>query len=223
MSKASPGRDEIPSRLEHTNLRPDATRADIERLCAEANDYRFRAVVVNPCRVAAASRLVEGGVLVASVCGFPLGASLTAIKITELQQAVLDGASSVDMVINVGWVKDGALERVSDEVAQAREHVPDRVELKVIIETPLLSDREIEQVAQRVIAAGANVVKTGTGMAGPVTVEQVQLIRGAVGPDVVIKAAGGIRTLEQCRELMAAGANLLGCSQAPSVAESLNS
>jgi len=203
---------DLASRLEHTNLRPDASHTDIAQLCGEADEHRFRAVVVNPVRVAAARKALDADLVVASVVGFPLGASLTTTKISEAQQAVMDGATSIDLVINFGWVIDGALERAADEVYQTKSHLPEGIEMKVIIEAPLLSDDLIAAVATRVVDAGADVVKTGTGTAGSVTVEQVRLIRKAVGPDVTIKAAGGIRTLAQCRELIDAGADLLGCS-----------
>ncbi len=201
--------------IDHTLLRPEATAADIDRLCDEAREWRFAAVCVNPCWVERAVARLEGsGVAVATVCGFPLGAALTEIKAAEAARAAAAGAREIDMVQNLGWARAGewaAVERdVAAVVAAAAAH---GAEVKVILECGLLSDGEKEEAARRAVAAGAAWVKTSTGfLAGGATVHDVALLARTVAGRARVKAAGGIRTVGQARAMLAAGASRLGTS-----------
>jgi deoxyribose-phosphate aldolase len=201
--------------MDHTLLRPEATRAQIEKLCDEALQMRFAAVCVNPAWVAlAAEKLRESTVLVATVAGFPFGATSTAAKRCEAQAGILEGAQEVDMVMNIGAMKSGELDRVETdvrgvaEVCQAAGAV-----LKVIIENGYLTEQQKVNACQIVKRAGAGFVKTSTGF-GPsgATEEDVRLMRQTVGPAMGVKAAGGIRTLSDALRMLQAGATRLGTS-----------
>jgi len=208
---------ELASVIEHTLLKPTATVDDIRRLCAEAVHYKFAAVCVNPCYVKLAAHLLAGTtVKTVTVIGFPLGASLTAVKVFEAQQAVLDKADELDMVMNLGAAKTGVWPAVLEDIRQVVQAVPDKI-VKVIIETAALSPSEIEQACQVCLEAGAHYVKTSTGFGpGGATVEAVKLIKSIVGDKLGIKAAGGIRTREQAEQLLVAGATRIGTSAAVS-------
>ncbi len=200
-------------RIDHTLLTPDATAAAIERLCDEAVEYHFGAVVVNPAWVAHAAMLLESSdIAVASVAGFPLGATRTDIKVAEAVGAVEDGASEIDMVAAIGLIADNSFDAARKEIETLRRKLPEDVILKVIIEASLLSRDQQVEAARAVADAGADFVKTSTGFFGGATVEQVRTLYEAVQGKIGVKASGGIRTLEQCRELLAAGASRLGTS-----------
>jgi deoxyribose-phosphate aldolase len=210
---------EIPADLaayiDHTLLKPDATAAQVDRLCDEAKQHRFAAVCVNPLWVKrAAGRLRGSGVAVASVVGFPLGATLPEVKATEARRAIRDGAREIDMVLNVGALKSGDLELVERDVAGVSDacHEVGAIN-KVILETGLLSDEE-KVVACRLAKAGrADYVKTSTGFGpGGATVFDVSLMREAVGPAMGVKASGGIRSAEAAEQMIAAGATRIGAS-----------
>lgn len=195
--------------IEHTLLRPSATRADIERLCGEALKFGFRGVCVNPhfARVAKA-----GGVRVAAVVGFPLGMSLAETKVFEAMRAALDGADELDMVMNVGEARAGNWGFVKRDIAGVVMATRGLIH-KVIIECCFLTDEEKRRAALVAVEAGAQYVKTSTGFGpGGATVEDVRLLIDAVGERARIKAAGGIRTLAQARALIEAGASLIGTS-----------
>lgn len=200
--------------FDHTALAPETGPIEIRKLCAEAHEYGFAAVCVNPIWVPLAKRmLVDSPVKVASVCGFPLGANRTDIKTQEAVKAVLDGAAEIDLVANIGWlVSDGFLQAGS-EIDAVRRELPDEVILKVIIECNKLTANQQREAARAVADNGAHFVKTGTGFFGAVRVDQIMDIRDAIGDTAQIKAAGGIRALAQCRELIDAGSDRLGCSK----------
>lgn len=201
--------------IDHTLLRPDVTPQEIDTLCAEAKQYHFAAVCVNPVWVARCAAALRGTVVrVASVVGFPLGASLPEIKAAETRRALRDGAREIDMVLNVGALKarDYALvERDVAAVADACREVG--AECKVILETGLLTDEEKVIACQLSAAARASFVKTSTGFGpGGATVFDVALMREAVGGKLGVKASGGVRTTEQAQQMISAGATRIGAS-----------
>ena len=205
---------DMASLIDHTLLRADATGADIDRLCVEAVEMGFATVCVNPTWVARAAQHVRGrGVGVGAVVGFPLGATTVEVKCYEAQRAISDGATEIDMVMNVGALKFGDLGLVERDIRAVVEVAGRDVVTKVIIEAALLG-RDEKIVACRIArAAGAEFVKTSTGFGpGGATVEDVALMREVVGPDMGIKAAGGVRTLEAALALVAAGATRIGAS-----------
>ena len=204
---------ELAAVFDHTLLRPDAVTGDVDRLCDEARRFGFHAVCVQPCWVARAARALAGsGVAVASVVAFPHGASTTAVKAAEAARAVADGATELDLVANLGWIRAGDDAAVRDEVAAVVAAAP-RALVKVILETTLFSDDRKAAAARAACAGGAAFVKTSTGFGGGgATVEDVALLRRAVGPGPGIKASGGIRTRDQAVALLAAGATRLGAS-----------
>ncbi|MDD4532478.1 MAG: deoxyribose-phosphate aldolase [Bacilli bacterium] len=201
--------------IDHTLLSPTATKAQIEKLCQEAKDNNFASVCVNGDYVELASHLlhVENcDVKVCTVVGFPLGSMSTTAKVLEARQAIFDGADEIDMVINVSWLKDKEYERLAYELGRMRRQCQNRV-LKVILETCLLSDEEIVKACQLCKEAGADFVKTSTGFStGGATVHAVKLMRKTVGPEMGVKAAGGIRTRKDLEDLVAAGATRIGTS-----------
>jgi deoxyribose-phosphate aldolase len=201
--------------IDHTLLKPDASRADIERLCREAAEFRFATVCVNPAWVAlAAARLRGTGVGVCSVVGFPLGATTADVKHYETRRAIYDGATEIDMVINIGALKSADLRTVEHDIVSVVE--PCRqcgVISKVIIEAALLTDEEKITACTLARAAGASFVKTSTGFAaGGATAADVALMRRVVGADMGVKAAGGVRNLEGLKAMVAAGATRVGAS-----------
>ena len=201
------------SRIDHTILKADARRADIERLCAEAKEYGFATVCVNSCWTRLATELLAGtGIGVTVVVGFPLGAMSTAGKAAETAQAVADGATEIDMVVNVGWLKDGDDEAVTADIAAVAEAAKPAA-VKVIIECCLLTEDEKVRACKDAVAAHAAFVKTSTGFStGGATVEDVRLMRATVGDACQVKAAGGIHTRAEAEALLEAGADRLGCS-----------
>ena len=199
--------------IDHTLLKPDATSADISRLCEEAIVGDFASVCVNPCHIAQAKQLLEGsGVKVCCVIGFPLGAMTTESKVFEASNAIALGADEVDMVLNIGWVKEGSTEQVTAEIHAVEEAVGNHI-LKVILETCLLNEEEIVTACQCAKKAGADFVKTSTGFSkAGATVEAVKLMRATVGDAMGVKASGGIRTPEDFQAMIDAGASRIGTS-----------
>ncbi len=210
----------VASIIDHTLLRADATEVEVDGLCTEADLYGFAAVCVNPSLVKRAANALRGTkVAVCSVAGFPLGASTASVKAAEAQGAVADGASEIDVMMNVGAVKSGRMDLVEEEVSLVRKAVGGAT-LKVILELPLLSVTEVDGACRAAIGSGADFVKTSTGHGTRgVTVEDIILLRRIAGPAVGVKAAGGIRTLTLARELIAVGATRIGTSSAVSIAE----
>ncbi len=205
--------DRLAAMIDHTLLRPDATPADISRLCAEAAACGFHAVCVNPLWVAPARRALAGApVAVCSVIAFPFGATPSANKAAEAARAVADGASEIDMVIAIGALKAGDHEAVRADIAAVRQAVPAAL-LKVILETALLTEAEKVAACSLAVAAGADFVKTSTGYGdGGATVADVALMRRIVGPKIGVKASGGIRDLATANAMIAAGASRIGAS-----------
>lgn len=212
------GRDipaDLAGYIDHTLLAPVATPSDIDRLCQEAREYNFAAVCVNPVWVARAVRNLRGSrVKVASVVGFPLGANATEIKVMETRKALRDGAREIDMVINVGLLKEGELALVEKDVARVADACREvGAVCKVIIEAGLLTDEEKVLACALSRQAKATYVKTSTGfLAGGATVFDVALMRETVGPAMGVKASGGIKNREQAEEMIAAGATRIGAS-----------
>ncbi len=201
--------------IDHTLLKPDATKADIQKLCREAAEFHFATVCVNPGWVALAANLLRGsGVGVCSVVGFPLGATTADVKHYETRRAIFDGATEIDMVINIGALKSGELHTVERDIAAVvgpcREA---NVVSKVILEVALLTDDEKIAGSTLAKAAGADFVKTSTGFAsGGATAHDVALMRRVVGAEMGVKAAGGVRDYEGLKAMVAAGATRVGAS-----------
>lgn len=207
--------EEIARIIDHTLLKPDATPEQVRQLCQEAKTYQFASVVVNPVYARLVAELLENShVKACVVIGFPLGANLTQVKVYETEQALNDGATEVDMVINIGALKAKDNELVERDIASVVQMAHSRNALvKVIIETALLTDEEKVRACQLAQKAGANFVKTSTGFSsGGATVEDVALMRRTVGPHVEVKASGGIKTLADAQSMIAAGATRLGAS-----------
>lgn len=214
--------DSITRFIDHTLLKPEATSEQVEQLCREARHYNFAAVCVNPTHVELAAELLHGSnVTVCTVIGFPLGATLTEVKVFETEQAIERGAAEVDMVINIGALKEGNLELVERDIAAvaAAAHA-NQAHCKVIIETALLTDEEKVQACQLAQKARADFVKTSTGFShGGATAEDVTLMRRAVGTEIGVKASGGIKTLADAHQMVAAGATRLGVSAGVKIAQ----
>lgn len=212
---AGGGAGEVAVLIDHTLLKPDATAQDIEKLCREAAEFHFATVCINPTWVAFAHKLLRGrGVGVCSVVGFPLGATTPDVKQYETRRVIFDGATEVDMVVNIGALKSGDLRLVEQDIeavtSPCREH---GVVSKVIIEAALLTDEEKVIASTLTKAAGADFVKTSTGFGpGGATVADVALMRKVVGDSMGVKAAGGVRDLEQMKAMVAAGATRVGAS-----------
>ena len=210
--------------IDHTNLRPEATSAKIVKLCAEAREFGFGAVMVNASYIAlACSELRHSGVKVGAVIGFPLGATLTSVKKFEAAEALQAGAREIDMVINVGALKSGDLDLVRSDIRVVADavHQQDAL-LKVILETVLLSDEEKVSACRLSVEAGADFVKTSTGfLGGGATVADVAFMRRTVGPKVGVKASGGIRTAADALAMIEAGANRLGTSSGLAIVREL--
>jgi deoxyribose-phosphate aldolase len=206
-------RTDLASLIDHTLLRPEASRPHVERLCAEAREHRFKAVCVNRCWVETASGLLEGsGVDVCSVVGFPLGATSPSTKAFEAAEAVSAGAVEIDMVISLGALKDGRNDAVRRDIAAVVRASEDRI-VKVILETALLTDEEKIAACGLAAEAGAGFVKTSTGFGpGGATIEDVALMRRTVGDSLGVKASGGIKSAAQVDALVDAGASRIGTS-----------
>lgn len=201
--------------IDHTLLKPDASVEKITQLCAEACEYSFASVCINPTNVSLCASLLKGSkVKVCTVIGFPLGANTTAVKVFEAEMAIRDGAAEVDMVINIGALKSGNTQLVAQDIhaVAAAAHGAGAI-VKVIIETALLTDDEKVQACLIAKEAGADFVKTSTGFSGGgANVHDIELMRRTVGPVMGVKASGGIHNLEEARALVAAGATRIGAS-----------
>jgi deoxyribose-phosphate aldolase len=214
-----PGTDSTPaniaSYIDHTLLKPEASEADILKVCAEAAEYHFKSVCVNPLWVKTVKTALKGsGVLTCSVIGFPLGATPTDVKTFEARGAVLDGADEIDMVINIAAARAGDKGALVEDISAVAEavHASGSI-LKVIIETALLTDDQKVLACQAAVEAGADFVKTSTGFnGGGATAEDIALMRRTVGPDLGVKASGGVRSLADAQAMIAAGATRIGAS-----------
>jgi deoxyribose-phosphate aldolase len=212
----------IAALIDHTILKPEATRADVVKVCREARQYNFASVCVNPYWVPLVkSELAGSPVRVCTVVGFPLGATSTEAKVCETENAIRAGAQEIDMVINVGALRSGDTDTVRDDIAAvARAAHKGRAILKVILETALLDDTQKTVACQLAKAADADFVKTSTGFStAGATAHDIALMRAAVGPAMGVKASGGIRTLDDLRKMTAAGATRIGASASVKIVE----
>lgn len=216
MSKQS-----IAALIDHTLLKPETTLNHIHELCDEALTYRFASVCVNPVWVKyCAERLQRSTVKVCTVVGFPLGATTTVSKVVETAEAIEDGATEIDMVLNIGGLKSGKLELVEADIAAVVQASESQALVKVILETGLLTDEEKRIACRLSKKAGAAFVKTSTGFAGSgATTHDVSLMRDTVGPDMGVKASGGIRDLETAQAMIKAGATRIGASASVAIVE----
>ena len=199
--------------IDHTILKATASSSDVQKLCEEAIEHEFYSVCVNGCYVADAKHLLQGtDVKVAAVVGFPLGAMTTAAKVFEAKEAIENGASEIDMVINIAKLKDGEFEFLENEIRQIKEAIGDNV-LKVIIETCYLTDEEKVKACELSLVAKADFVKTSTGFGtGGATYEDVKLMKSVVGDNAKVKASGGVRDKETAQKYVNLGAERLGTS-----------
>ena len=211
----------LASYIDHTILKPDAAESKVRELCEEAKKYHFASVCVNLTNVPlCAELLADSGVMVCCVVGFPLGAVTPVVKAYETKRAVELGAQEVDMVINIGQAKDHKWDAVKADIAAVVEAAKDRAHVKVIIEACLLTDEEKVEACRMAKEAGADFVKTSTGFStGGATPEDVALMRRTVGPDMGVKAAGGIRDYESAMKVISAGANRIGTSNGIAIVE----
>ncbi|HEL1286382.1 TPA: deoxyribose-phosphate aldolase [Streptococcus equi subsp. zooepidemicus] len=199
--------------IDHTLLKADSVQSQLDQLIEEAKAYDFASVCVNPCWVAYAAKALKGtDVKVCTVVGFPLGATTSATKAFETKDAIENGADEIDMVINIGLLKQGDYQAVEDDMRAVVEASGDKL-VKVIIEACLLTDDEKVKACQLAVNAGVDFVKTSTGFStGGATVSDVKLMRQTVGPDIGVKAAGGARSLEDALAFVEAGATRIGTS-----------
>ncbi|MBN2725451.1 MAG: deoxyribose-phosphate aldolase [Deltaproteobacteria bacterium] len=205
---------ELAPYIDHTLLKPDATEAQIRTLCEEARQYSFASVCINPSWVSLAASMLKGSVVkVCTVIGFPLGATTSTSKAIETRDAIANGADEIDMVINVGALKSGNDALVKDDIEAVVAAAKGRAIVKVILETALLTREEKVKACLLSKMAGADFVKTSTGFVpGGATVEDIALMRETVGPDMGVKASGGIRDTKTANDMVAAGATRLGAS-----------
>lgn len=205
--------------IDHTLLKQDASLAQIKKVCDEAREYQFASVCVNPSYIKAVAEFLKGsGVAPCTVTGFPLGATTPEVKAYEASAAIASGATEVDMVVNVGAIKSGDWTLVEQDVKAVADACKGKALLKVIIETCLLTDEEKVKACLAAKSAGADYVKTSTGFStGGATVDDVRLMRNTVGPDMGVKAAGGIRDLKTALAMIEAGATRLGASAGISI------
>ena len=202
------------AKVDHTLLKPEATWEQVKKICDEAMTYKTASICINTCYIKQAVEYMQGAIPVCCVIGFPLGAMDTESKCFEAAKAVANGAEEVDMVINIGWLKDGRYDEVREEIAAVKKVVGDKV-LKVIIETCLLTDAEKEKMCDIVPEAGADFIKTSTGFStGGATFHDIELFARCVKGRCKIKAAGGISSVEDMEKFVALGADRLGTSRA---------
>ena len=214
---------QIARMIDHTVLKPDTVKSEIETLCKEARVYGFASVCVNPCWVKLCAELLKDSeVKVCTVIGFPLGAASPETKAFETRQAIADGAGEVDMVINIGALKDCDTGIVEHDIRAVTDAADGKALVKVIIETSLLTDEEKRLACELAVKAGADFVKTSTGFSGGgATVRDIKLMRDAVGPDIGVKASGGVRDKESALAMIEAGATRIGASAGVSIVKGL--
>jgi deoxyribose-phosphate aldolase len=209
----------IAKMIDHTALKADTTKEIIEKLCQEASEYQFASVCVNPTWVETAAQLLKGSdVKVCTVIGFPLGANTPETKAFETKDAIEKGANEVDMVINIGALKDKNNDLVARDIKAVVDAAEGKALTKVIIETCLLTEEEKVRACELAVSAGAKFVKTSTGFStGGATVEDIELMRKTVGPEIGVKASGGVRDTEGAEALVKAGASRIGASSGVSI------
>jgi deoxyribose-phosphate aldolase len=211
--------------IDHTLLKADAKKEEILELCEEAKMYSFASVCINPTWVKTAAASLEGSpVKVCTVIGFPLGASTSAVKAFEAKKAIENGATEIDMVINIGALRDGDDETVKKDIASVVEAANGKAIVKVIIETSLLTDHEKRTACELAVVAGADFVKTSTGFStGGATEVDIKLMRAVVGPVTGVKASGGVRSFEDMQKMINAGATRIGASSGVQIMRGLQS
>ena len=204
--------------IDHSLLKADATKAEVTQVLAEALKYDFASVCIQPCHVSYAAQYLKGSdVKVCTVIGFPLGANTSAVKAFETADAIQNGADEIDMVINIGALKDGQDETVLNDIVAVVQAAQDKT-VKVILETCLLSEEEIVKACQLCMQAKADFVKTSTGFStGGATIENVRIMKAAIDDTMQVKAAGGIRTYEDLLKMVEAGASRIGTSAGCSI------
>ncbi len=217
--------NKIASMIDHTLLKPESTKEQVEILCQEAKEYKFASVCVNPTWVKYASELLNGtSVKVCTVIGFPLGANTPETKAFETKNAIENGATEVDMVINIGALKSSDFELVKRDIEAVVVASKGKALSKVIIETSLLTEEEKVKASQIAVNAGADFVKTSTGFStGGATEEDIQLMRKTVGPEIGVKASGGVRSPEDAEKMVKAGATRIGASSGVKIVQGLTS
>jgi deoxyribose-phosphate aldolase len=208
--------------IDHTLLKPDATSDDIQKLCEEAKTYQFFSICIQPCHVAKAAMLLKGsGVNVCTVVGFPLGANLSQTKVFETNAAITQGATEIDVVINIGALKEKNFSLVEQDIRSIVEAAGGAT-VKVIIETALLTDKEIIYACEASSKAGAHFVKTSTGFSSAgAKVEHIAMMKNSIPIKVAIKASGGIKTLADAKAMIEAGATRLGTSSGVTIMEGI--
>ncbi len=211
--------------IDHTILKPETTRDQVLEVCREAREYEFYSVCINPAHVPLVSEaLKDTGVKVTAVIGFPLGANRTAVKVFETRTALEEGADEIDMVINIGALKEGDFDLVQRDIQGVRSVLGESHVLKVIIETCLLTDEEKVKACEIAKAAGAHFVKTSTGFSsGGATVEDVRLMKTTVGETVRVKASGGVRDQATALAMIEAGASRIGASASVAIVKGTKS
>lgn len=211
--------EQLEKYIDHTLLKAEAKDSDIQELCLEAKEYNFKAVCINPSWVKYAADLLKGtDVNVCTVIGFPLGANSSKVKAFEAEQAVKDGADEVDMVINIGLLKSEDYSSVYQDIKAVVDAVNGKAIVKVIIETSLLTDAEKARACEAAKRAGADFVKTSTGFStGGATIEDVKLMRKTVGPNMGVKASGGVRSFDDAKAMIDAGATRIGTSNGAAI------
>ena len=213
----------VAAMIDHTLLKPEATKQQIETLCQEAIEHKFFSVCVNPTWVSTAKELLAGsGVKVCTVIGFPLGATTAETKAFEAKNAIENGAEEVDMVINIGALKDKNDDLVEKDIRAVVEAAKGKALTKVIIETSLLTNEEKVRACELAVKASANFVKTSTGFSGGgAAVEDIELMRKTVGPNIGVKASGGVRNTEDAKKMIEAGATRIGASSGVAILKGL--
>ena len=207
-------KQQLAKMIDHTILKPEADKASIEKLCKEALEYNFASVCINPTNVELAAKLLKGSeVKVCTVIGFPLGANTMEVKAFETKDAIAKGADEVDMVINIGRLKDKDYEYVEKDIKAVVDAADKKALTKVIIETCLLTEEEKVKACELAKKAGADFVKTSTGFStGGATPEDIKLMRETVGPEMGVKASGGVRSIEDAEAVIKNGATRIGAS-----------
>lgn len=214
-------KQQLAGMIDHTILKANASEAEVRKVCKEALEYGFASVCINPANISLASELLKGSkVKVCTVIGFPLGANTSAVKAFETDDAIKNGAQEVDMVINIGKLKDKDYEYVKNDIKAVVDAAKGRALSKVIIETCLLTDEEKVKACELAKEAGADYVKTSTGFStGGATPEDIKLMRETVGPEMGVKASGGVRTYEDAMAVLENGATRIGASASIAIVE----
>ncbi|MGM0844190.1 MAG: deoxyribose-phosphate aldolase [Bacillota bacterium] len=215
----------IAKMIDHTLLKADSTKDQVTKICEEAKEYNFASVCVNPGWVKYSAQLLQGtDVKVCTVIGFPLGATTSETKAFETRDAIEKGATEVDMVINISALKDGNDEVVKQDIQAVTEAAKGKALTKVIIETSLLTDEEKVRACRLAVEAGTDFVKTSTGFStGGATIEDIKLMRETVGPNIGVKASGGVRSVEDAKNMIEAGATRIGASSGVQIVQGLTS